>query len=59
MMQQVQVQKRSVKRMDECAREWETTQHEETLSEARRASRRASQTIARAQYLVALINEVI
>ena len=46
-----------VRRIDEALREWETTQYEETLQRARRASRKARQTTARAQALLKELEE--
>ncbi len=51
MQQQIQAQ-RPVKRMDEAARQYETEQHEETLSRARRASKHARRVSAHAQSLL-------
>lgn len=55
-MAQQQVQKeKTVKRIDEAAREQEDREHEELLSKARRTSKKASRTITLA---VALIEEI-
>ncbi len=58
-MQQQQISRTPVKRMDESAREYETAQHEETLRRARRASRKALRTSMLAQRLLTEINEAL
>ncbi len=56
---QQRIYKTPVKRMDEVAREQETREHEETLSKARRASRKAFRATLLAQRLVNEINGVL
>jgi hypothetical protein len=56
--QQVQ-QRKTVRRIDECAREQQAREHDEMMSRARRASRKAQQSTANAQRLIMEISEVI
>jgi hypothetical protein len=53
--QRVYKQRTAVKRMDVVAREQEQREHEEMLSKARRASRKAHHT---AQHAMALLDEI-
>lgn len=59
MAQQTFKQRTTIKRMDECARDAERAQHEETLSNARRASKRAQRAAQDAATLVAEIEWVL
>lgn len=59
MQERVYATKRPVKRMDECARETEAAQHEETLRNARRAAKRAQRSAQSAATLVAEIEMVL
>lgn len=59
MAAQVFKEKTRVRRMDDVAREQEQRDHEEMLSKARRASRKAHHATALAMDLVEQINEVL
>jgi hypothetical protein len=57
--QRVYKQRTAVKRMDVVARELEQYEHEEMLSKARRASRKAYHATSLAMSLVEQINKVV
>jgi hypothetical protein len=59
MAQLVYKQRTAVKRMDEVAREQEQRDHEELMSRARRASRKAHHATVLAMELVDEINKVV
>ncbi len=58
-MTQQRVQKSKIKRIDECAQEFEDHEHAERLSRARRASKKAQQSVQDAAALTAEINDVL
>jgi hypothetical protein len=58
-MQQERVQRRTVRRIDECAREQEARDHEEIMSRARRASKRAQSATHLVKSLLEEIDECV
>ncbi len=56
---QVQVERKTVKRIDESVQEQAHAEHEETLSNARRAVKRARRSTATARQLLAEIDYVL
>ena len=56
-MQQQRITRKPVKKINEAAAQYEAMEHEELLQRARRASRKARQTTARAQALLKELEE--
>lgn len=59
MAQRVQQQRQTVKRIDECAREQEAREHDEMISRARRASRKARKSAEHAHNLIMEIERLV
>lgn len=59
MAQQTFMTKQVVKRMDECAREYEHAQHEELMAKSRKAVKNARRMTKVAMDLVMQIEEVV